>query len=415
MNQRTIRRILRAICFELAFVLLLSAAGAFVFKVIKEQQSGEKKESQQELTEESTEDEEAPDQEDYEYDDASLCKGIIGGYSADGALITDISPDQLKVYGIDQNDLVQVRIGKRVYILPVEIDESLEVIWGRTRLALDPSSNKMMIIRDYQDFSMMEGYTDRNIGDEIGVSLLQSDGYKMEWQEPLGLTDTVANFRVVETGDLGKGVLYRGHSPIDPKYSDIRCRCSDDLAWEHMINTMLNLNQTVSEVESDVYRKCPESYYRYLYDQGSVFCVKLDGKASYTQEFREGIAGELRFIINNPAPYMVHCRNGKDRAGFVVALLQALEGTTLKDIGEEYAKSFRNYCGVEKGSWMDQYNQTDGAYTFLEMMQQGDVGRFTEDDGSQTQIAARSYMEQIGLSDEEIDLLQDKLASNISN
>lgn len=344
--------------------------------------------------------------------DQYACVGQVTGVSEDGALRTDISPTILMLHGMDQDDLVSVSVGVREYILPVEIDEVLPPYWGRTRLACDAGSNTMMIARSYQDFAMMEGYTDRAIGEAVAVKLLQSDAYQMKKMvKPTQISVRAAsNFRNVQTGKLGEGILYRGHSPIFPEYDTVRCKNSDDFAWENQINCMLNLNQNASDVADAVHEECPESYYRYLFDRGDVSAVELDGKHAFDVAFEVGIAAHLRFLLEHDGPYMVHCRMGKDRAGFVVALLEALEGSTYEEIGEEYAKSFRNYYGIREGSWMDRYNETDGANTFLAMMRQGGTEQYLTDDGTLTREAARGYMEKIGLSEGEIDALEGKLA-----
>lgn len=347
--------------------------------------------------------------------DQYACTGKVTGITEDGALRTDISPTILMLHGMDQDDLVSVSVGGREYILPVEIDEALPPFWGRTRLACDAGSNTMMVARSYQDFAMMEGYTDREIGGKVSIRLLQSDAYQMRDRvKPEQVSARAAsNFRNVQTGDLGKGILYRGHSPIFPEYDTVRCKNSDDFAWENQIHSVLNLNQNVSDVADAVHEECPESYYRYLFDCGNVSAVELDGEHTSDAAFGVGIAAHLRFLLNHDGPYMVHCRMGKDRAGFAVALLQALEGSTYEEIGEEYAKSFRNYYGIREGSWMDRYNETDGANAFLAMMQQGGTEQYLEDDGTLTRKAARGYMEKIGLSGEEIDALQVKLAKDV--
>ena len=343
------------------------------------------------------------------------CKGKVTGMAEDGALMTDISSTFLMMRGIDQDDIVSISIGGREYILPVEIDEEFPDFWGRTELSCDPVSNQMMIVRNYQDFSMMEGYTDSVIGEEVRISLKELDAYQLKQRvkpEEVSLEEA-SNFRNVQMGSLGARVLYRGHSPIFPKYKDTRCKTSDYFAWENQVKCMINLNQDDEDVEEAVYRKCPESYYRYLYDRGGVSAIALDGEHALEAPFESGIAAHIRFMLVHNGPYMIHCRMGKDRAGFFSALLEALEGCTYEEIGEDYAKSFQNYYGIKAGSWMDRYNATDGANTFLAMMDRGDTGRFLEDDGTLTRQAARTYLAKIGLSEPEINALQAKLAEDI--
>jgi protein tyrosine/serine phosphatase len=67
-----------------------------------------------------------------------------------------------------------------------------------------------------------------------------------------------------------------------------------------------------------------------------------------------GLAEGMRFIINNDGPYLIHCNEGKDRAGFVSALLECLMGATLDEVVDDYMETYYNYYGVEKGS--EKYN-----------------------------------------------------------
>ena len=62
----------------------------------------------------------------------------------------------------------------------------------------------------------------------------------------------------------------------------------------------------------------------------------------------------MRFIINNDAPYLIHCNEGKDRAGFVSTLLECLMGATMEELIDDYMVTYYNYYGVEAGS--EKYN-----------------------------------------------------------
>ena len=67
-------------------------------------------------------------------------------------------------------------------------------------------------------------------------------------------------------------------------------------------------------------------------------------------EFKEGLAAGLRHIAANEGPYLLHCTEGKDRAGFTSAIIEAFMGATLDEIIDDYMTTFHNYYGVEKGS-----------------------------------------------------------------
>ena len=48
----------------------------------------------------------------------------------------------------------------------------------------------------------------------------------------------------------------------------------------------------------------------------------------------------LQFMIAHKGPYLIHCFAGVDRTGFVVALVEALMGASLKEICKGYLLAF---------------------------------------------------------------------------
>ena len=68
----------------------------------------------------------------------------------------------------------------------------------------------------------------------------------------------------------------------------------------------------------------------------------------YSEDFAASVAQGLAFLAQNEAPYCIHCTEGKDRAGFVAMLLEALMGATLDEIIDDYMRSFYNYYGIDK-------------------------------------------------------------------
>ena len=69
-----------------------------------------------------------------------------------------------------------------------------------------------------------------------------------------------------------------------------------------------------------------------------------------SSEFKSGLAKGLRFFAENKGIYAIHCTEGKDRAGFVHALLQCLTGASYNEVIEDYMETYSNYYGVEKNS-----------------------------------------------------------------
>ena len=137
------------------------------------------------------------------------------------------------------------------------------------------------------------------------------------------LTDAeYANFRAVETTGMGKGTLYRSSSPVNPKLN--RNREADAALREAQIRTVINLADSENEMEQ--YEGFDTTYY------ACCDIIALDmGMDFRTEDYQRKLADGLRFIGAHEGPYLIHCNEGKDRTGFVVAILEALMGA---DAGE---------------------------------------------------------------------------------
>lgn len=143
-----------------------------------------------------------------------------------------------------------------------------------------------------------------------------------------------ANFRMIETTGMGKGVLYRSSSPIGDSigrkaYAD---RCAEAVG----IRTFINLADT--EAEALAYGGYADTYY----SKQNVTFLGLPA-ALATNTFRVGLASGFRAIIAGEAPYLVHCAEGKDRAGFVSAVLELLMGASLSEVCDDYLMTYENY------------------------------------------------------------------------
>ena len=84
------------------------------------------------------------------------------------------------------------------------------------------------------------------------------------------------------------------------------------------------------------------SYSRHLWGKGSVILCPL--KADPTaDEFNMPLIEALIDMSSRPAPYVVHCTEGKDRTGYVCALLEGLCGASYQEIVDDYLKTYENY------------------------------------------------------------------------
>lgn len=81
------------------------------------------------------------------------------------------------------------------------------------------------------------------------------------------------------------------------------------------VNTVLNLTDT--EEKMLAYDMPP--YSRTLWEGGQVILCPL--KADPTaDDYNARLIEALRKLSSNPAPYIVHCTEGKDRTGFLTHL-----------------------------------------------------------------------------------------------
>lgn len=151
------------------------------------------------------------------------------------------------------------------------------------------------------------------------------------------LTDAqFANFRCIRTTGMGNDILYRSSSPIDPKTS--RNIIVDRLAKEAGIRSIINLAD--SEEKAMAYPG-----YENTYCAGcniAFVSMTVDYKS---EKFRNTLAETLRFIINNDGPYLFHCYIGKDRTGFLAALLELLMGAGVNEIQEDFLQTYENLYG----------------------------------------------------------------------
>jgi protein tyrosine/serine phosphatase len=121
------------------------------------------------------------------------------------------------------------------------------------------------------------------------------------------------------------------------------------------------------------------------------------------------VAKGLIFMAQNEAPYLIHCTEGKDRAGFTAMLLGALMGAELREIVDDYMLSFYNYYGIDKEKEHERYETVLNTNLFTMLYHV--TGADTVEKLAQTdlQAAVTDYLLQHGMNESDISALQDKL------
>ena len=255
-------------------------------------------------------------------------------------------------------------------------------------------------------------------GAEVTLALKEAGGYLNEWElrqlertnvrEDYDSDEIFANFRSVEVGEFADGVYFRSSSPIDPELG--RAAYADDLCEAAGIMTVINLSNSEEEAEALFAAEGFDSpYYKSLYDNVNVICLAM-GVDFSSDDFAAKLKLGLEFLLDNDGPFLVHCTEGKDRAGFVTGILAALMGATAEEIKTDYLESFVNYYKVEPDS--EQYDRI-GDSNILESMR-GIAGLEKGADLTDVDLvaAAEDYLTGIGLDAAQITALREALSTS---
>ncbi|MCL1827779.1 MAG: tyrosine-protein phosphatase [Candidatus Cloacimonetes bacterium] len=141
-------------------------------------------------------------------------------------------------------------------------------------------------------------------------------------------------FRNVKAGNISNGVLYRSSSPL--KGGDTK-KAKEKMAVKAGIKCVINLDD-----DNSVLRKLSEDvpwYYELVVKKcviGVPMTISIPGSKLNEKKLKTAI----QFMISHEGPYLIHCFAGIDRTGFVIALLEALMGASLKEICKDYLSVF---------------------------------------------------------------------------
>ena len=281
-----------------------------------------------------------------------------------GNLILYMYGSDLYEKGFEHGDVVEIAIGEQTWDVPLCTSYS-DVENGEAVLRAIGETDGVVLAINMGDFATTAGIAKKTAIEEdpgyrwdylmetpieITITMKEEGGYREEWlirqlvrtnerADYVHLSDEAfANFRVIETTGMGEGVLYRSSSPINPAYG--RNTYADKAAENAGIVTVVNLadpSNTYESTENTYYSTCKVVYVN----------LGMDFLAETTLS---GLAEGMRFIINNDGPYLIHCNEGKDRAGFVSALLECLMGATMDEVIDDYMVTYFNYYGVMEGS-----------------------------------------------------------------
>lgn len=320
-----------------------------------------------------------------------------------GNLTLAMSPQEMEKLGYEGGDIVSVSIGSYSYQCPVGTSYS-DVDQGQPLVRLNDRENELILAINMGSLAKTSS---AKVGDTVTITLTNKGGYldqymvrqlkKSEERKDYASDEIFANFRAVKVGNIAENRLYRSCSPI---LDDARAPYAESLIKKASIKTVLNL---ADSKESATQQLANSPYYASLVEKGNV--VFLDMGVSYTDpDFIAKLKDGLLFMTIHSGPYLVHCNEGKDRAGFVNALLEGLCGATVEEIEDDYMLSYANYYGVQKGT--EQYNMIKKIVT--DMLSTINAGKAVKD-GKIDKVVTNYLIKTVGLTKSQVNTLKANL------
>ena len=329
---------------------------------------------------------------------------VVSFDQAFGSVSTDITAQALQEAGISVGDLVELRMSGHVVEIPViselfpQLPQSLPgvILWGNAYIG----GWYRNIAAEY----------DVTLGDEIVICLVREQGYldeiaarevdNVESRDECTSDEEYANFREVSCGDIAAGVLFRSSHPAD---GSVKSGYAHALMVQAGVQTIINVGASWNDPQMAFDNS---EYYRARGDEGAVLATNI-GLAVTWPHFKTELARVLRFMIDHSPPYLIHCSLGQDRAGITSAVLEALAGTDLQDVIDNYALTFANYYQITPGHILYPEIVEQLLSKFWEMSNGAEVSS-----GNLQGIVEAYLRSEVGLSESEIRFLQEKLSGS---
>ncbi|MGN1413494.1 MAG: tyrosine-protein phosphatase [Anaerovoracaceae bacterium] len=349
-----------------------------------------------------------------------------------GNIVLDVEPEKLQEAGYAYGDVLTVTMDGKTWQIPFCTNYS-DVDNG-SYVACDKEEGLILAI-NMGDFATAGGIAEKITAEDksftwvfpggksmedlvVSISMGEKGGYHDQYlihqlvrtndRADYDSDQIFANFRNIAAGDLGKNALFRSSSPINNEFC--RAAYADDFVESNGIRTVMNLANSDADIAGYITQEDFDSpYYASLYQAGQVKALNLSLDFA-AEDFQDGLAEGLRFFIANEGPYLVHCDEGKDRAGFVSALLACYMGASYDQVVEDYMQTYINYYHLEKDS--EQYIAVKNSNIDSTLRMITGSSDHTDLAGADLVAAARRYMENIGLSEAECEALRANLAKD---
>lgn len=329
-----------------------------------------------------------------------------------GHTLLDTTIDDFNNAGFTLGDIVTVTAGS--YSGDMPYFDGYYTDNGEYMVRAYPDHNNIAVCINYGKFSEAANV---NIGDIVSIALKEKGG-ALTMQQVSSLVYTnersdytsdeiFANFREISTGDVAPGILYRSASPINNENK--RASTANKLAEAFGIKSVMNMGDTAEEIITySTAEDFDSAYYKAKYDNGNV--IALGMPVNFTSdEFATGIVKGLTFLSEHEGPYLIHCTEGKDRAGFTSMLLAALMGATQEEIITDYMISYVNYYNLDPQADAEKYNMIAEKHLMEMLRMIAGLDKGASLDKVDFSNAAEAYLTSHGMASEAIEALKENL------
>lgn len=272
--------------------------------------------------------------------------GKITSYSELGVAMLDFLEADMEKAGFTLGDVISITVDDKEIVMPyydgfytrngeylcVAYPAYPSVCFTANNVGLPP------------ELRGLEGHTVtvrmKEKGGSLDVQSALSMKYTNNRDDYPALTDAeYANARAVEAGNIAEKVLHRCSTPFSNEIN--RNNYVSEYLEREGVKTVLNLADT--EEKMLTYDIPP--YSRKLWEEGNVILCPLKSDPT-ADDFNNRLIAALKEIPSRPAPYAVNCMEGKDRTGYVCALLAGLCGATYEEIVTDYLITYNNYYKI---------------------------------------------------------------------
>ena len=273
-------------------------------------------------------------------------EGKIVSYNEFGAAMLDFTETDMTKAGFTLGDVVSITVDGKEIVMPyydgyyTRNGEYLCVAYP-TYPSICFTANNVGLP---EELTGLEGHAVtvrmKEKGGCIDVQQALSMKYTNDREDYDFISDAAfANARGVSAGKMASGILYRSSSPFSNEIN--RAKYVSEYLEQAKVMTVLNLTDTEEKMAAyDM-----PAYSRSLWEGGQVILCPL--KADPTaDDYNQRLVAALKELPSRPAPYVVHCTEGKDRTGYVCALLEGLCGATYEEIVADYLITYDNYYQI---------------------------------------------------------------------